>query len=62
MNEIPITERELPDVGGGRRIRLEACVNGEKIWRVWYEKFGPSLEEKRKTIRRDIDLVSKQLN
>jgi hypothetical protein len=53
---IEITERELPNYAG-KRIILEAVVNGEKLWRVWYEGSVSTLEKKRKLLQRDIELA-----
>lgn len=55
---IEITERDLPNYAG-HRIILEAVVNGEKLWRVWYEGSVSSIEKKRKMLRRDIEIAQK---
>jgi hypothetical protein len=53
--ELPIVEGN-PSVIGGRHVLLEATVNGEKFWRIWYERSISTLEKKRSLLRRDVEL------
>lgn len=52
-NEIEITETELPNYGGPRRVRLEATYEGQKFRLHWFDEIPIR--------RRTINYVRQQL-
>jgi hypothetical protein len=59
MSEIVITEELVPMAHyQGRPVKkivLTTYVDGEKLFRIWFEGCGSTLEEKRKMLCRDAE-------